>query len=169
MFENITNQQAVVPHQQQAMQQDAYYDPYALPIDPYLQNRAPTNWNAQMLAKLFDPSITANEITKGEYSDMYRAALVDLRRIPNISPQDKRHIIRDFADIEELQQCGGTKGKVRSMLRTMLLEIAAHSADGSSPLTGITGVSAIITQRNQMEQQVKVPQQPERKKIFGIL
>ena len=173
MFENIgkpENTQMVVQQQQGIMQQDPYYnDPYALPMDPYIQQRPSTNWNMQMLNKLFDPSITAQEITKGEYAVLLRSTLADLRRIPNISPADKRRLIRDFADIEALQQCGGTRGTVRSMLREMLYEIAAHSADGSSPLAGITGVSAIITQRSQMEQKVQVPQEPPRKKIFGLI
>lgn len=170
MFENMDKpQQAMVPQQQQGMQDPYYGDPYALPMDPYIQQRPSTNWNKQMLDKLFDPSISAQEISDGEYAMLYRSALSDLRRIPNIAPTDKRRIIRDFADIEALQQCGGTKSQVRSMLREMLFEIAAHSADGSAPLTGITATSAIITQRSQMEQQVKIPQEPQRKKIFGLI
>jgi hypothetical protein len=169
MFENMDKpQQAMVPQNQQ-MQDQYYNDPYQLPIDPYIQARPSTNWNKQMLDKLFDPSITAQEISEGEYSMLLRSILSDLRRIPNIAPKDKRRLIRDFADIEALQQCGGTKSQVRSMLREMLFEIAAHSADGSAPLTGITATSAIITQRSQMEQQVKIPQEPQRKKIFGLI
>jgi hypothetical protein len=169
MFENIgTQQQQVATQDQQAQMQMQGYDPYALPIDPYIQQRPSTNWNTQMMNKLFDPSISAQDITAGEYATMYRSVLSDLRRIPNLSPVDKRRIIRDYADIEELHECDGVQAIVRSMLRSMLLEVSAHSADGSSLLNGLTGVSAIITQRSQMEQQVKIPQQQERKKIMGI-
>jgi len=155
------------PYSQQ--QQGGYYDPYALPIDPYIQQRPTTNWNKQMLDKLLDSTLTPADIAQGEYSVMYRSLLLDLRRIPNLSPTDKRRIMRDYADIEGLIQCDGTKGMVHSRLRTMMVEVSAHSADGSSPLNGLTGVSAIITQRNQMEQQVRIPQHTERKKIFGLI
>ena len=150
-------------------QQQGYVDPYALPIDPYIQQRPSQNWNLQMMNKLFDPSISANDISKGEYSILFRSALSDLRRIPNIAPTEKRKLIRDFADIEGLMRCDGTQSDVRSRLRVMLFEIAAQTGDGSSPLNGLTGVSAIITQKSDMVQQVKVPLQQERKKIFGLI
>lgn len=167
MFENM--QQHPAPQQQeQYQQQGGYYDPYGLPIDPYMQQRPSTNWNKQMLDKLLDSTITPDEITQGEYATMFRSLLIDIRRIPNLSPIDKRRLIRDYSDIEGLIQCDGTRAMVRSRLRLMLLEVNSHSADGSSALNGVTGVSAIITQRNQTEQQVKVPQEPPRKKMFGL-
>ena len=173
MFENMDRQQTTAltetNHQQGVMQQDPYMqDPYALPMDPYIQQRPSTNWNKQMLDKLFDPSISAKEISKGDYEVLVLSIFADLRRIPNLNPSDKRRLNRDFADITALQQCGGTRAQVRSRLIKMLYEIHSHSSDGSSPLTGITGVSAIITQRNQMEQKVQIPQEPPRKKVFGI-
>lgn len=173
MFENMQQQPQHPASQQQqdqySQQQGGYYDPYALPQDPYIQQRPSTNWNKQMLDKLLDDTITPADISRGEYSTMFRYLLLDIRRIPNLAPIDKRRMIRDYADIEGLIQCDGTRGMVHSRIRMMLLEVTAHSADGSSTLNGITGVSAIITQRNQVEQQVKVPQQTERKKIFGLI
>ena len=173
MFENImqNNQEtALATRQQGQMQEQGYYnDPYALPIDPYMQARPSTNWNKQMMDKLFDSALTAGDISKGDYSVMLRSILIDLRRIPNIAPTDKRRLIRDFDDIEALMQCDGTKGRVRSRLRKMVFEIDAQTGDGSSPLNGLTGVSAIITQKSEMSQQVKVPQVQERKKIFGLI
>lgn len=147
---------------------DPNCDQYALPIDPYLASRPPINWNAQLFAKLFDASLTAKEIEDSEYHTIYRAILVDLRRVPNLAPSDKRQLIRDFADIEELMQCEGTREKVRSMLRTMLFEIQAHSSDGSTALNGLSTVAVLNTQKSQVEQQVKLPQEQQRKKIFGV-
>ena len=170
MFEGIGNQTHIQQQQQmqQQMGQEQYYDPYALPIDPYIQQRPSNNWNAQMLSKLFDTSLTAREIAEGEYSQMLRAIFMDLRRIPSIATSDRRRLVRDFADLEGLMHCDGTKGRVRSRRRKMVYEINILTGDGGAPIVGLTGVSAMITQKSQMEQQVKIPQEPERKRIMGI-
>ncbi len=167
MFENIAKQ----PPQAIAPQQDPQYyqDPYALPIDPYLANRPSTNMNVQVMNKLFDTGISANEISMGEYEVLVQAIYSTLRRAPNTPPPVIRKWIRDFADISGLMRCDGTKGKVRARLISMMFEINAHVSDGSAAMVGLTGVGAMITQKTEMTQQVKIPQEnPDRKKIMGI-
>jgi len=170
MFENIMHpqQQQQMVSQEQMGPQPGYYDPYQLPIDPYMQQRPTNNWNKQMMDKLFDPQFTAKEL-KGDFHALFRILLSDARRVPNISPVDKRRIVRNYADIQALNACDGTEEEVRSRLMTMFFELGMQTGDGSTPLNGLTGVSAMITQKSEMTQQVKIPQTPERKKIFGLI
>lgn len=171
MFENIMHppqQQQQVAVQEQQYPQQGYYDPYQLPIDPYMQQRPTTNWNKQMMDKLFDPQFTPEQL-KGDFNIMFRILISDLRRIPNINPTDKRRLIRNYADIQALNACDGTEEEVQNRLMSMYVEISSQTGDGSNALNGLTGVSAMITQKSEMTQQVKIPQQPERKKIFGLI
>jgi hypothetical protein len=77
---------------------------------------------------------------------------------------------RDMADILALGQCQGTKQKVLSRMTQMIFEIRSLVPYGGAPLVGLSGVSAIITTRQQQDQRVTYPQQPAepRKKVFGI-
>ena len=167
MMFSVPDNSAVIPGH--IDQQDQMYDPYALPVDPYLQNRPSNNMNIQVMTKLFDSSLSAIDISNGEYEVMLRSIGMDLRRSPNTPPTQINKWVRDFRDIEGLMKCSGTKGRVRSRMRILWFEVNAQAGDGSAPLNGLTGVSAMITQKTQSEQQVKIPQAPERKKIFGLI
>lgn len=160
------------PEQGQAVQQyDQGYgpDPYALPYDPYMSAPSKSNWNAQTMLVLFktlDPE-TDHDI----YAQMYNAIIERLIRLPNISKADVRRLNRDFADIEDLSACKGTKRMVASRNRKLYLELCSLAACGENPLVGMTSVGALVTTRQQQEQTIKMPQQQEvaRKKIFGLI
>lgn len=170
MFENLPQQQQT---EQAMVQQGGYpqgYDPYALPIDPYIQNRPPSNIDIHVVMALLD-----SKLKTGAELDEYKPLLVILMdnvgRIPSADRATINRMTRDMADIIELIACEGTRQRVLDMMTQLLFEIRAEVSYGGAALSGLTGVSAIITQRQQHEQQIRIPTQTpaERKKIFGLI
>jgi len=158
--------------QSQSVQQygQPYYDdPYYLPQDPYLNRPSPNNMNAQVMLALLDSKYT-KEVDFNDFLSFVPIIIDNLGRIPNIDRTDVNLLRRDFVDIRELSECDGTEEMCGTMMLQLLFDIRTLVAYGGAELKGLTGISSIITTRQQAEQTVKMPTQaPEqRKKIFGV-
>jgi hypothetical protein len=143
-----------------------FYPP--IPNDPYARNPV-INMNEKMMLAILDSKIKSKE-DFNEYVPMLMVLIDNVARIPNIEMVIVKSLQRDMADIIELAECQGTEQIVLSMMTQMIFEIRSLVAYGGAPLIGLSGVSAIITTRQQQDQKVTYPQQlPEqRKKIFGV-
>lgn len=175
MFENEqtanTQLQQKEPQHYPDEQYPPGYDPYGYSMDPWMQTRPPANINAQVLLAVID-----SKVKSGEDFEDYKSLLVllvdNVGRIPSAEKTDIYKLNRDLMDILDLSECDGTKQMVLSRMTRMLFKMRSLASYGGAPLNGLTGVSAIITQRQNIEQQVKLPQSapPEqpRKKIMGL-
>ena len=165
-------EQPQTQQQQQSRQQDYddADDQYALQQDNYTQRIGANNWSLQMMKVVLDTKIT-NQTDFDNYKEMIVVAVDNLRRIPNIPIKEVNMICRDFDDICDLAQCQGTKRMVASRMQKLVFRICALVSCGESELHGLTGISTIITSRQQSDQQIKMPQQPEQSKggFFGFM
>jgi hypothetical protein len=143
-------------------------DPYALPQDPYMNQVSRNNMNAQLamaiLETKFDKGTDIND-----YESIFWIVLDNLGRIPNADLNSIHRFQRDFIDIRELAECQGTEEMTGSLMRQLLFDMRSYVSYGGSELKGLTGISAIITQRQQSEQTVKMPapEPAQKKKLFG--
>lgn len=143
-------------------------DPYALPQDPYMNQVSRNNMNAQLAMAILETKFEKNT-NINDYEQVFWIVLDNLGRIPNADLNSIHRFQRDFIDIRELAECQGTEEMTGSLMRQLLFDMRSYVSYGGSELKGLTGISAIITQRQQSEQTVKMPspEQPTRKKIFG--
>jgi hypothetical protein len=176
-YDDITNQQVQVRQQQQGQIQqqrggypdDGYgYDPYPVPGDPYMYRPPQQNANMITLLALLDSKIKNGE-DLGDIKGMMVILIDNVARIPNIEMMVVKGLNRKMADIIALSECQGTKYRVLSKMTSLIFEISSLKAYGGAPLTGITSVSSLITTRQQADQKVTYPQEPQKRtKLFGV-
>jgi hypothetical protein len=134
------------------------------------QGRVPGNFTAQMMDKLFSCGLPTEHSDFSAYEEMIRCCLNLLPRIPNYNAETYRNLIRDFEDLIDVAHSEGNERVCASDMCKMLINLRALVPRGDFELRGLTGVSAIITTRQDAKQEVRMPQQSEKSGgIFGFL
>jgi len=133
------------------------------------QDRGYGNFNEAMMINVLESGIPDN-IDFNNYEQLYMAVVNMLGKIPNYNRPIQRALYRKFVDIQCLATCQGTTKRVNTRMKNLMFEIRSYVPIGDLPLVGMTGVSSIVTTRQQVEQTLKATHQPlpERKKIFGV-
>lgn len=173
MFEDIVSNAKELEVQRENMQIQREQNERDRRISLAQNNGGPltTGFTPEMMDRLLVPSVRAEDLRNTDYNELLVALLHDMRRIPNISTEDRRRIFRNFADTSALAECGSTRAQVRKRIIDHMVDIALVSADGSNQMPGLSEIGAIISSRTASETRVKMDESepPKRKKIFGII
>ena len=158
-MEHVGKDMAIVPgSQQQPAQQQAPQD------DPYYGYYDPTGgqYARGLNEKMFQMVIKA-ELPKDveQYEGFFQALIDAASANPNVTAESLKRWNRRFKDVDDRAHSEGMSTYAAAKARQLLFEIRSFIARGDNPLQGITGVSAAITSRQQMESTLKIPQQPE--------
>ena len=132
--------------------------------------KSPTNFTAQMMDKLFHCKLPKEKKDYDEFYEMLPTVIAALPRIPNISQLEYKRVVRIWHDIREMSASEGAERVVASDLIQLIFELRLLVARGDFPLPGLTGVSAIITTKQENKQEVRMPQVKEQGGgFFGFL
>jgi hypothetical protein len=123
--------------------------------------RNPSTFTAQMMEKLFHCRLPEKKEDYDEFFSMLPTVIAALPRIPNINAEEFNELIRDWEDIKDMAASEGAERVVQSDIIKMIYKLRLLVARGDFALPGLTGVSAIITTKQQSEQTVKMPQAKE--------
>jgi hypothetical protein len=124
-------------------------------------SKGPSHTAKERLAdRLLDQQVPKDSAPVSENLYLTRSKLFELfALIPSLSRKDARRILRDYMDLEALAQGGGNEQIVRSRQEEMLVELQMLRSVGDAPITGMTTVGAIITDRLESDQRINMPAQ----------
>jgi hypothetical protein len=124
-------------------------------------SKGPAHTAKERLAdRLLDQKVPADQKPVSEDLYMTRTTIFELfALIPSLSRKDQRRILRDWMDLEALAQGGGNEQIVKSRQEEMLVELQSLRSVGDAPITGMTTVGAIITDRLESDQKISMPAQ----------
>jgi len=151
-----------------AMQEDlkfyadeaAYYK-QAAAGDPFKNNPQHTS-RERFADRLLKQRIPTENKPVSEELYITRSSLFELMAlIPSLARKDARRFIRDFEDIETLSQGGGNEQIVMTRQERLLFELQIMRSVGDAPISGMTTVGAMITDRAETDQKINMP--PQRK------
>jgi hypothetical protein len=130
--------------------------------------RIPGTFTAQMMDKLFHCCLPKKKEEYDEYYIMMDAVFQAAPRIPNINHIEYSRLRRDWQDIREMAGSQGMERVVASMMQQHLYDMRLLVSRGDIPLPGLTGVSAIITTKQEQMLKMPQPKEPSSGGLFGF-
>ena len=140
-----------------------YYDSQGNP-------RSSSNFNHMMMETLFKCNLPKEHDDFEQFLPMIECVIGLLPRVPNYDAATYRQLNRKFADVVDEAHSEGLERVTASDMCKLILRLRSLVPRGDFPLIGLTGVSSIITSRQQSETTVKMPQQDTKSGgFFGFL
>jgi hypothetical protein len=137
---------------QMAKKEKEVFDPYA--------GRSPNDQAAQVRAALFAiPHITEKNFM--EWFPTLQVAIDIVARIPGIDNRVYQELCRDMEDLTDRANSQGRRKIVASKMQKFIFKLRALVSKGDTQITGMTGITALITTNvNQKQyQEVRMPVQ----------
>lgn len=161
-YEELQNELSATMDDVKYYQEELEYHKKALAQEAAWSSGPKHTAKERLADRLLDQQVPTNH--KPVSSELYltRSKLFELfALIPSLSRKDARRILRDWMDLEVLAQGGGNEQIVRTRQEEILVELQILRSVGDAPITGMTTVGAIITDRMESDQKINMP--PARK------
>jgi hypothetical protein len=171
------------PQQQQRQipqQYDQYDDPdmpppppgseYVYPANPYAMQRENTDTALQVRKVIWEkipPALDADGIE--EWIDKFLRICEYASRIPGIDVTEFDSLCRDLEDIEARAHSEGRQRIVASKIQKMQFRLRLLVSRCDVPSAGISGIGSMITSKNEMKQDIRLPPPAAPAKSFPFL
>jgi hypothetical protein len=93
------------------------------------------------------------------FERVYPAILQRLSRIPAIGEKEYSEIVRDAEDIIDRADSDCRRGITETQIKKFYLRISTLVSRADVPVTGMSGVTAIISNNSNSKQEIRMPQQ----------
>lgn len=161
------------PGQPPAQQGNMLMDPndpygYSYPGDMWA-GRGPTDQAAQVRKALFECEIPKTAAEFEEWIPMLRAIIDAVPRTPGYDAQIWGELNRDFEDLVDRAHSEGRSKIIASKMQKFFFKVRSLVPKGDIPVTGITGVGAMITTNTNQTQTIRMPQAPPQQSFISQL
>jgi hypothetical protein len=90
---------------------------------------------------------------------LFRILLDMIKRVPGYDSSIYAELNRDLEDLIDRSNSQGRKQIVSSKIQKFYFKISSLVPKGDSPVTGVTGITAMITNQSSSKQEIRMPQQ----------
>ena len=151
------------PQQQQQQQpqltDDQYYDsPGYYPGDMWAGK--PSQDHALQVREAVYGAVLPEEDDFNSWFQMFRILLDMIKRVPGYDSTIYSELNRDLEDIIDRANSQGRRQIVRSKIQKFYFKISSLVPKGDTPVQGVTGITAMITNQSTSKQEIRMPQQP---------
>jgi len=88
-------------------------------------------------------------------------------RIPGVDHTVINELNRRMEDIVDRSHSQGRRRIVASKMQKLVFRLRSYVAMGDSQITGVTGITAMITTNQKQDQTIRMPQQPASVGFWG--
>ena len=160
------------PPQPRDQQQVAPQEPQGYPEDYIYQGDtfrgvAPSDQAAQIRKAIFECILPEADADFGEWIPMLVSAIDMVARIPGVDHTVINELNRRMEDIVDRSHSQGRRRIVASKMQKLVFRLRSYVAMGDSQITGVTGITAMITTNQKQEQTIRMPQQPASVGFWG--
>lgn len=148
--------------------QDVDYLKQVATVDPWKQNPPQTN-RERFADRVLGQRMNKEDAPEGHPLWLIQGSLIELLALLNITKKEYNKFVRDWSDIEALAQGGGNKQIVSRKLEKMLYGLQLMRSRGDNKLEGYTTLTALITDRSEVDQMVRMPSTKEPMGFFDQL
>jgi hypothetical protein len=133
-------------------------------FDPY-EGRLSSNALTRAL-DVFTTGQVPKDLT--DFNEWFPIALSYASANPNCSHEVIKRWTRVFKDINARAFSEGRKHIMAANMRNLVFEMKAYMSRGDNAFPGLSGIGTLVTMRQHVDQQVKMPQQPANPGLFGF-
>lgn len=152
-----------VATQQQGMGYDDGYDYYGNTF----RGMQPSDQSAQVRKAIFDCPLPEADSDFGEWIPMLAVAVDAVSRIPGIDHTVINELNLRMELIVDRAHSQGRRRSVAAKMQKLIFRLRSYVSMGDTPMTGLTGVGAMITTNQNVKQEVRMPQQtPQQQASF---
>jgi hypothetical protein len=90
---------------------------------------------------------------------LFKILLDMIKRVPGYDSSIYAELNRDLEDLIDRSNSQGRRQIVRSKIQKFYFKISSLVPKGDSPITGVTGITAMITNQQSSKQEIRMPQQ----------
>jgi hypothetical protein len=158
--------QAQQPQQGQLPEQ-AYYpeDQYYYPGDMWA-GKASQDHALQVREAVYG-AVLPTEEDFDSWFNLFRILLDMIKRVPGYDQQIYAELNRDLEDIIDRANSQGRRQIVRSKIQKFYFKISSLVPKGDTPVQGVTGITAMITNQSSTKQEIRMPQQQSAPGLFS--
>jgi hypothetical protein len=91
--------------------------------------------------------------------NLFRILLDMIKRVPGYDSTIYSELNRDLEDIIDRANSQGRRQIVRSKIQKFYFKISSLVPKGDTPVQGVTGITAMITNQSTSKQEIRMPQQ----------
>jgi len=97
---------------------------------------------------------------------LFRILLDMVKRVPSYDQSIYAELNRDLEDIIDRANSQGRKQIVKSKIQKFYFKISSLVPKGDTPVQGVTGITAMITNQSKSTQEIRMPQQQKQPGFF---
>jgi hypothetical protein len=97
---------------------------------------------------------------------LFRILLDMIKRVPGYDSTIYSELNRDLEDIIDRANSQGRRQIVRSKIQKFYFKISSLVPKGDTPVQGVTGITAMITNQSTSKQEIRMPQQQKEVGFF---
>jgi hypothetical protein len=97
---------------------------------------------------------------------LFRILLDMIKRVPGYDSAIYSELNRDLEDIIDRANSQGRRQIVRSKIQKFYFKISSLVPKGDTPVQGVTGITAMITNQSTSKQEIRMPQQQKEVGFF---
>ena len=145
--------------QQQGMVPQQGQDDYYYPGDTY-RGMVPSDTASQVRQAILNIPMPNKDTDYGEWIPMFMLAVDAAPRITGIDGKEYRKQVRRWKDIVARAHSQGRKRVLAASCQEMFFELRLLVSRCDTPALGMSGIGAMITQNQNVKQDIRYPQQP---------
>jgi hypothetical protein len=155
-----------VPQQQQQGQQQGQIDdgrgqyvddPYYYPGDMW-QGKPSQDHALQVREAVYGAALPEPEDFENWFA-LFKILLDMIKRVPGYDSTIYAELNRDLEDLIDRSNSQGRRQIVRSKIQKFYFKISSLVPKGDTPIQGVTGITAMITNQQSSKQEIRMPQQ----------
>ena len=151
-------QQQPQQQQQPLLADDQYYDsPGYYPGDMW-QGKPSQDHALQVREAVYGAPLPEAE-DFDNWFQLFRILLDMIKRVPGYDSSVYAELNRDLEDLIDRSNSQGRKQIVRSKIQKFYFKISSLVPKGDTPIQGVTGITAMITNQSTSKQEIRMPQQ----------
>jgi hypothetical protein len=132
-------------------------DGYYYPGDMW-QGKASQDHALQVREAVYGAVLPAEDDFENWFQ-MFRILLDMIKRVPGYDSSVYAELNRDLEDLIDRSNSQGRKQIVRSKIQKFYFKISSLVPKGDTPIQGVTGITAMITNQSTSKQEIRMPQQ----------
>jgi hypothetical protein len=151
-------QQPQQGQQPQIADQGYYDDPYGYYPGDMWAGKPSQDHALQVREAVYGANLPEEE-DFDSWFQLFRILLDMIKRVPSYDQSIYAELNRDLEDIIDRANSQGRKQIVRSKIQKFYFKISSLVPKGDTPVQGVTGITAMITNQSKSTQEIRMPQQ----------
>lgn len=154
---------ATAPAQGGYPQDDYYYQ------GDTFRGMMPNDQAAQVRMAIFNCPLPEADSDFGEWIPMLATAIDMVSRIPGVDHNIINELNLRMELIVDRAHSQGRRRSVAAKMQKLIFRLRSYVSMGDTPLSGMTGITAMITTNQKQDQTIRMPQQPPSVGFWGNL